>query len=83
MRRDLSQRRAVPVVIVNIVAPLAMMIIWLVMSYLAADSLLDGIAGSTDERLQMGKTWVFYSFLGLVAIAVISIVLSRMKVFRR
>ena len=83
VRRDLSQRYAELGTIANVVAPLAMMLVWLTMSYLAADSILDIIACSAEVRLKIGRLWVICSFLGLVALAVIFIAISRMKLLRK
>lgn len=79
IRRDLSQRYATLGSTVNIVAPLAMMVVWIIMSYLAADSLLNIIANSLDSRLKAGKLWVISTFLGLIAFAVTSVVLNKKR----
>jgi len=81
--RDLSQRHTKFGTITNIIAPLAMMVTWIVMSYLAADSLLDIIACSPEGRLKAGRLWVVCSFLGLVALAVTFVALSKIKLLRR
>lgn len=83
VHRDLSQRYTELGAIVNVVAPLTLIIIWIAMSYLAADSLLDIIADSIGARLRVGRLWVLSSFLGLVVLSITFIILDKMKLLKR
>ena len=83
VRRDLSERFSTQRNIVGIVAPLAIMVVWLLMSYLASDSLLDLIANTTDERLHFGRLWALSSFGGLVALAVVFAVRGKTRNSKR
>ena len=82
VRRDLSQRFSKLGSIANVIAPLAMMIVWLTMSFFAMDSLLDIITDAAVERSKAGRVWAVCIFMGLVTLAVFSIVASKMKLFK-